>query len=163
MSDNINQQNLSIIQMQGTIQQLLSDLNKLTGQVAAISAGCNVRHRLNLTAELSKIETTLKQLKSDISKLEQDQGNLQKEIQDLHYEHQALSGRVNIVSVKIEEIEANAQKSKDNKNNFIIQIVILVVATIITSIIGVAISFTWKRISCFYTRTAKNSKTTNRN
>ena len=151
MSDNINQQNLSIIQMQGTIQQLLSDLNNLTGQVAAISAGCNVRHRLNLTAELSKIETTLKQLKLDINKLEIQHNNLSKEIQDLHYEHQALSGRVNIVSVKIEQIETNAQKSKDNKNNFIIQIVILVLATIITSIIGIAISFTWKRISCFNT------------
>jgi hypothetical protein len=76
MSDNINQQNLSIIQMQGTIQQLLSDLNKLTGQVAAISAGCNVRHRLNLTAELSKIETSLKQLKLDINKLQAEEHNL---------------------------------------------------------------------------------------
>ena len=118
----------------------------MTGQVAAISAGCNVRHRLNLTAELSKIETTLKQLKSDIGKLESEQTELVKQIQDLHYEHQALSGRVNIVSVKIEEIEANTQKSKDNKNNFIVQILILVIATIITSVIGVVITFSWKRI-----------------
>lgn len=149
MSDNINQQNLSIIQIQGTIQQLLSDLNKLTGQVAAISAGCNVRHRLNLTAELSKIDATLKQLKSDIGKLESDQAELVKQIQDLHYEQQALSGRVNIVSVKIEELEANTQKSKDNKNNFIVQILILVIATIITSVIGVVINFSWKRIRFF--------------
>jgi ElaB/YqjD/DUF883 family membrane-anchored ribosome-binding protein len=59
MSDS-NNQNLTIIQIQATIQQLLSDLNKVMSEVSALSAGCSVRHRLNLTAELAKIETSLK-------------------------------------------------------------------------------------------------------
>lgn len=141
------QQNLTIIQMQATIQQLLSDLNQLTGEIKAISAGCSVRHRLNLTAELSKIETTLKELKNNISKLQASQSVLNNQIQAIKYKEQAIEGRINIVSVKIEEIEENTQKTRENKSNFIMQILILVLATIITSVMGVVISFTWKRIS----------------
>lgn len=129
-------------QFQNILEQLSdarADIKLLYQKTSELSSGCQTRHRLNLTAELSKVEVDLKTLKANLTSLDDS-------VEDINTTLTDAVGKLNIAMVKLEELESNIQKTKENKTNFIIQIIIIVLASIITAIIGVVGSFTWTGI-----------------
>jgi hypothetical protein len=62
------------------------------------------------------------------------------------YKLSELAGQINILKLKITDIENNLQKSKDNKSNFIFQIVIVVLSSLITAALGLFCSYAWQGV-----------------
>lgn len=122
------------------LKDLRTEITKIFTELGRLSAGCSVRHRKNLTEELAKVETDLSNVKSDLDK---DVCSNSTAIAMIKKELSEAQGAINILRVKLTDLQETSQKSKDNKNNFIMQILIIVLASIITGIIGFVTTQTW--------------------
>jgi hypothetical protein len=125
------------------IEVLTDDVKKLYAKIAGIEQGCCVRHRINLTSEISHLETGLANLKTLVDSNVTSITTHTSEISEITLKLQKIAGQVNILSVKINDMEQAAQKYKETKSNFIIQVAIIVLASIITAVFGWIGTYTW--------------------
>ena len=128
------------------LTQLQSEVTDILAQLSSISSGCAVRHRLNLTVQLTKLETQLTSLSNELAVLRQNLTGVADSVDTNTYKLTQFAGQINILKVKITDIENNLQKSKDNKSNFILQIVIVVLSSLITAALGVFCSYAWQGV-----------------
>jgi hypothetical protein len=125
------------------ISVLTNDIKQLYADIAGITQGCSARHRKNLTAELSRLESDLAALRTLIQTNADAIENTGKEIKSIYSKLQECVSQVNILILKMKDLESLLQKSKEAKNNFIMQVAIIVLATIITTVLGFIASAAW--------------------
>ena len=150
-ADSTNILQTQITTLQTLVTQLSADLNGLI-------AGCNARHRLNLTVEISRLENELKNLGKRIDDVENSVAVNYKSIGTITHDLTELVGRVNIVQLKITDIIEGQKRSRETKTNFIVEIIVIVLASIITGVIGFVASRTWSALSLSRTTISANNK-----
>ena len=133
--------------LQNQINSLQSDIKNISSKIEGILASCTVRHRQDISAELVKLDLQVKTLEKELHGFETTINNNAKAIEELKEKLNELTGRVNILVLKFEEHEAQVNKVKDNKSNFIMQVTILVIAGLITALISIAGTLIWTGIN----------------
>jgi len=139
--------------LQTQITALQTDIKNISSKIEGILAGCTVRHRQDISAELVKLDLQVKTLEKELHGFEGTINNNAKSVDELKEKLNELTGRVNILVLKFEEHETQVNKIKDNKSNFLMQIAILVIAGLITAIISIAGTLIWSGIN---SRTTQN-------
>ena len=138
--------------LQNQINSLQTDIKNISSKIEGILAGCTVRHRQDISAELVKLDLQVKTLEKELHGFESTINNNAKSVEELKEKLNELTGRVNILVLKFEEHEAQVNKVKDNKSNFLMQITILVIAGLITALISIAGTLIWTGINTQSTR-----------
>jgi uncharacterized phage infection (PIP) family protein YhgE len=167
----------TLSQYHNDIAKLQSELAEVKASLSAITAGCQAKHRLNLTEEIAHLATKIKSNFEDIKKLDDnnvkthdflldsinnshtnvlnkvdDVNNaLNNKLEEISKSLNELSGRVNILKIKYDSIETSfktfcesKQKSKENRINFIVQILIIVLSSLFLGVLGLASTYIWQ-------------------
>lgn len=114
-----------LLTLQEQVSTLLSEIN-------GMKSACAVKHRLNLTAEISKLENRVKSLEQSAEDIDQ-----------LLIDYAELTGKYNIIQIKLEGLLETAKQNKENRANLVTQIVVAVIAAIVTGLLGVFGTLTW--------------------
>ncbi len=93
-----------------------------------------------MTADIAKLTTDLKNVKDELEKSVNKNVN---DITQMRTDLDEARGKLNILILKFDELLELNQKSKENKTNVIMQVIILVLASIITGIIGFVCTQVW--------------------
>jgi DNA repair exonuclease SbcCD ATPase subunit len=104
----------------------------LLSEIHGMKSACAVKHRLNLTAEISELENRVKSLEECTDDIDQ-----------LLIDYAELTGKYNIIQLKLEGLIDAAKQNKENRTNLITQIVVAVVAAAVTGLLGVFGTLTW--------------------
>lgn len=134
------------------LDKLQDELNRVKTDLSGLSAGCAVRHRINLTAEITRLETEIHNLRSQLNVMLSSVNDNISEITTLKNELNDVKGKVNILMIKTDDLIFDKTKSKDNRYYFITQILIIVFAFIITGVLGFISSSIWSSLG------SKNNK-----
>ena len=131
-------------------QQQLSKLEDRVSQLHAlvgnIQAGCEFRHKTDLTLQLVRASKDLENLEKRVKGIENDIDQVKQNNLNLEARFTELKSQINIIILKVDELTNSTQKTKDLKNNFFIQIIIIVAAAIILGIIGFIWTHAWNSI-----------------
>lgn len=114
-----------LLTLQEQVSTLLSEIN-------GMKSACAVKHRLNLTAEISELENRVKSLEQSAEDIDQ-----------LLIDYAELTGKYNIIQIKLEGLLETAKQNKENRTNLVTQIVVAVIAAIVTGLLGVFGTLTW--------------------
>lgn len=140
-SNNFLTQTLS--QYHSDIVKLQTEVLALYTKIGALCAECKVKHRLNLTEEIARLDEKITTNESNIDSIDNYIKNLDSKLNEL-------TGKLNILTLKydnilkiINEFKDNKQKSNDKRINFIIQILIIVLSSIILGVLGVVSTYVW--------------------
>lgn len=114
-----------LLTLQEQVSTLLSEIN-------GMKSACAVKHRLNLTAEISELENRVKSLEQSAEDIDQ-----------LLIDYAELTGKYNIIQIKLEGLLETAKQNKENRANLVTQIVVAVIAAIVTGLLGVFGTLTW--------------------
>lgn len=129
--------------LQSQISDLQRDVKDLTAAIKGIAAGCELRHKKDISAEIVRLETELENLEKELRSFEITINNNADAVEKLKSDLNELAGRVNIIVLKVEQNEEFHRKLKDNKSNFIMQTAIIVVAGLISAILSIVGTLIW--------------------
>lgn len=133
--------------LQNQIITVQNDLKELSTKIEKILAGCAVRHRFDISSEVIRLETEIKNISKEFQGFESTIKNNEASTERNKEKITELTGRVNILALKVDEIIDFQRKTKDNKTNFIAQILIIVISSLITAIITLVGTLAWTGIN----------------
>lgn len=128
------------------ILTLQNDLKELSTKIEKILVSCAVRHRLDISSEIVRLETEIKNISKECQGFETTIKNNEESTEKNKEKLNELTGRVNILALKVDEIIEYQRKIKDNKSNFIMQILIIVIASLITALITFIGTLAWSGV-----------------
>jgi chromosome segregation ATPase len=126
-----------IFKMQETkLQNLADKIEELTNLIGNLQTSCALRHKTDLALQLAGFGKDLEQINAELNKIHLDQADIKKEYVNLLNRLSAAEGKYNILTIKMDELSAETESKKTNKVHIVTEVIVVVVATIIVSIIS---------------------------
>lgn len=132
---------------QQQISKLEDKVENLTNLIGNLQSGCELRHKIDLALQLTRLSKDLENLTKRVEDIENDSEINEQQAIEFEKRFTELKAQVNIIILKIDNITNLSQKSKDTKTNFFIQLMVIILSAIILGVVGFIWSHAWNSIS----------------
>ena len=116
------------------INELSKNLKNINAQVESIKSVCAERYRMDFCSEIKVLQYSINILRDNYNKLETEIKNNANDIFEHENKYIELSGQLNSLKLKLDELFDNQNKQSESKIDFWKQIIIIVLGTLIVSL-----------------------------
>ena len=116
------------------IAELSKNIKDLNSQVACIKGVCAERYKVDFYSEINVLKHSFDDICKDIDKLEKEGKERLNSISELNNQIIELSGQMNSVKLRIDELLSSQNKQTESKADLWKQIIIIVLGSLIVSL-----------------------------
>lgn len=116
------------------IAELSKNIKDLNSQVACIKGVCAERYKVDFYSEINVLKHSFDDICKDIDKLEKEGKEQLNSISELNNQIIELSGQMNSVKLRIDELLSSQNKQTESKADLWKQIIIIVLGSLIVSL-----------------------------
>ena len=116
------------------LTELSNNIKNLNAKVESMKSVCAERYRMDFCSEINVLKYSVDALKDDYDKLEAEIKSNYNAIAECNNQCVELSGQLNSVKLKIEELLTAQNKQTESKMDLWKQIIIIVLGTLIVSL-----------------------------
>lgn len=116
------------------IAELSKNIKDLNSQVACIKGVCAERYKVDFYSEINVLKHSFDDICKDIDKLENEGKEQLNSISELNNQIIELSGQMNSVKLRIDELLSSQNKQTESKADLWKQIIIIVLGSLIVSL-----------------------------
>lgn len=116
------------------IAELSKNIKDLNSQVACIKGVCAERYKVDFYSEINVLKHSFDNICKDIDKLEKEGKERLNSISELNNQIIELSGQMNSVKLRIDELLSSQNKQTESKADLWKQIIIIVLGSLIVSL-----------------------------
>lgn len=116
------------------IAELSKNIKDLNSQVACIKGVCAERYKVDFYSEINVLKHSFDDIRKDIDKLEKEGKEQLNSISELNNQIIELSGQMNSVKLRIDELLSSQNKQTESKADLWKQIIIIVLGSLIVSL-----------------------------
>lgn len=116
------------------IAELSKNIKDLNSQVACIKGVCAERYKVDFYSEINVLKHSFDDICKDIDKLEKEGKEQLDSISELNNQIIELSGQMNSVKLRIDELLSSQNKQTESKADLWKQIIIIVLGSLIVSL-----------------------------
>ena len=116
------------------IAELSKNIKDLNSQVACIKSVCAERYKVDFYSEINVLKHSFNDIRKDVEKLEKDGKENLNLINELNNQIIELSGQLNSIKLRIDELLSSQTKQTESKADLWKQIIIIVLGSLIVSL-----------------------------
>lgn len=116
------------------IAELSKNIKDLNSQVACIKGVCAERYKVDFYSEINVLKHSFDDIRKDVEKLEKEGKESLNSVNELNNQIIELSGQLNSVKLRIDELLSSQTKQTESKADLWKQIIIIVLGSLIVSL-----------------------------
>ena len=116
------------------LAELSKNIKDLDSQVACIKGVCAERYKIDFYSEINVLKRDVDDIRNDIEKIEKEGKEKDNALSDLNNQIIELSGQVNSIKLRIDELLSSQAKQTESKMDLWKQIIIIVLGSLIVSL-----------------------------
>lgn len=116
------------------LAELSKNIKDLHSQVACIKGVCAERYKIDFYSEINILKRDVDDIRNDIEKIEKEGKDQDNVLSDLNNQIIELSGQVNSIKLRIDELLSSQAKQTESKMDLWKQIIIIVLGSLIVSL-----------------------------